>query len=189
MKSFAFGGLSALLLLGLGPLANGVQAQVFSSQRSPQSQTQPAQNGQVVQNSTQNSEVLQTRLNLNETLYLDRKATYDYDLVLQNEATLGGRRLPVGTIVRGEFRPAEGGLVYVADSIELADRIFQISAVSELMRDDKDPRQTSAGAILTDAAIGAVGGYVLGEVFGDPDIWEVAAGAGAAYWWVTLQHR
>ena len=47
------------------------------------------------------------------------------------------------------------------------------------MRDNKDPRQTSAGAIATDAAIGAAGGYVLGEVFGDAGFWEIAGGAAA----------
>ncbi|MEL6160448.1 MAG: hypothetical protein AAFQ40_15770 [Cyanobacteria bacterium J06623_5] len=173
MKSLMLGGLSALLLLGAGPLTIGAGAQVFSSQRNPQNGS--AQRGQVAQQSS----VLRTRLERDETLYLDRKGTYDYDLVLQSEASFGGRRLPVGTIIRGQFEPAEGGLVYVADSVELADRIVQINAVSELMRDDKDPRQTSTGAILTDAAIGAAGGYVLGEVFGDAGVWEVIGGAAA----------
>jgi len=179
MKSLAFGGLSALLL-GASLLSGGANAQVFSSQRNPQNNL--PQNGQVQRGSAQagsESAQLQTRLNLRETLYLDRKASYDYDLVLQNPATVGGRRLPVGTVIRGSFEPAEGGLVYRAESVELSDRIYQIDAYSDLLRDDKDPRQTNTGAILTDAAIGAVGGYVLGEVFGDPSLWEVAGGAAA----------
>ena len=32
---------------------------------------------------------------------------------------------------------------------------------------------------MPDAAIGAVGGYVIGEVLGDPDVWEVVGGAAA----------
>lgn len=177
MKSLIFGGLSALVLMGAGPLSLGASAQVFSSQRSPSgtAQNRPAQSGQVAQSSS----VIQATFDRDETLYLDRDGTYEYDLVLRRESSFGGRRLPVGTIVRGQFEPTEGGLVYVANSVELADRIFQISAVSELMRDNKDPRQTSAGAIATDAAIGAAGGYVLGEVLGDAGFWEIAGGAAA----------
>jgi len=176
MKSLIFGGLSALVLLGVGPLSLGASAQVFSSQRSPAgaAQNQQAQTGQVAQSS-----VIQATFDRDETLYLDRDGTYEYDLVLRRESNFGGRRLPVGTVVRGRFEPAEGGLVYVANSVELADRIFQVNAVSELMRDSKDPRQTSAGAIATDAAIGAAGGYVIGEVLGDAGFWEVAGGAAA----------
>jgi len=178
MKSLLFGGLSALFVLGSSAL--GASAQVFSSQRSPQNQ--PVQNGQVQNDQVQNrqvaqSSVIQATFDRDETLYLDRDGTYQYDLVLRQEANFGGRRLPVGSVIRGQFEPAQGGLVYVADSIELGDRIFQLNAVSELMRDDKDPRQTSTGAIVTDAAIGAVGGYVLGEVLGDAGFWEIAGGA------------
>jgi hypothetical protein len=171
MKYLTLGGLS-VLLAGFGllsPLASEANAQVFSSQRAQNTPTELS--GQNV--------TLQTTLELDETLYLDRKGTYSYDLVLSTDTAIGNQRLPVGTVVRGQFEPAEGGLVYVADSVEIADRIYQISATSELLRDRKDPRQTSTGAILTDAAIGAVGGYVLGEVFGRPDIWEVAGGAAA----------
>ena len=161
MKSLAFSGLSALVILGFSPLNMAASAQVFSSQRAAQ------------------SEVLQATYERDETLYLDRDGIYEYDLVLQTEATLGGLRLPPGTVIRGQFEPAEGGLVYVANSAEVNNRIFRIDAISELMRDNKDPRQTSAGAIATDAAIGAAGGYVIGEVFGDAGFWEVAGGAAA----------
>ncbi len=129
--------------------------------------------------STPDSTVVQTTLEQTETLYLSKKNTYAYDLVVRNEAALGGWRLPVGSIIRGQFEPAEGGLVYVANSVEIADRIYQVRAVSELLRDRKDPRQTSTGAILTDAAIGAAGGYVIGEVLGDAGVWEVVGGAAA----------
>lgn len=177
MKSFAIGTLSAIALLAAAPFVPAAQAQVFSSQRRPQTEAGqvPAQNQpRVAQSST-----LDTRLEQDETLYLNRRETYDYDLVLQSSAVIGGQRLPVGAIIRGQFQPAEGGLVYVADSVELANRILPLRASSELMRDRKDPRETSTGAILTDAAIGAVGGYVLSEVFGDSSLWEIAGGAAA----------
>ncbi len=175
-------GLSALAVvgtvLGFSPLTVGVGAQVFSSQRSQQQPSEP-RSGQVAQDQNTSSSTLQTTLETSETLYLNKRSTYDYDLLLRSESSLDGRRLPVGTVVRGQFQPAEGGLVYVANSVELADRIYQVNASSELLRDVKDPRQTSTGAILTDAAIGATGGYVLGEVLGDPGLWEVVGGAAA----------
>ncbi|MEL6555639.1 MAG: hypothetical protein AAFQ63_19585 [Cyanobacteria bacterium J06621_11] len=177
--SKAVGSLSVLLLLGLGPLAIEASAQVFSSQRSQTG----SQNGQVdngtAQAPSQAQTSLQTTLDNQETLYLDKRESYDYDLVLTSASSIGGRRLPVGAVVRGQFLPTEGGLFYQASSVELADRIYQIDAYSDVIRDKKDPRETSTGAILTDAAIGAVGGYVIGEVLGDPDLWEVVGGAAA----------
>ncbi len=194
MKSLVYGGLSALVLAGggslFGPLCAEANAQVFSSQRSPQSQPQsqsPSQPGAPVprnsqrtgQTPTQSSTTVQTTLAQDETLYLNKNNTYSYNLVVRNDATLGGQRLPVGAIVRGQFEPAEGGLVYKASSIEVGDRIYQVNATSELLRDRKDPRQKTTGAIVTDAAIGAAGGYVLGEVLGDANVWEVVGGAAA----------
>lgn len=179
MKPLLLGPLSALLVIGLGPLS--ASAQVFSSQRSP---SQPATTTESAQNDTrrpvaQGTSTLRTTLEQEDTLYLNKDKTYSYDLVLRRESAVDGQRLPVGTIVRGRFEPAEGGLVYIADSIEVADRIIRVNVTSELLRDRKDPRQTSTGAILTDAAIGAAGGYVLGEVLGDAGVIEVLGGAAA----------
>lgn len=199
MKSFVYGGLSALVLAGggslFGPLCAEANAQVFSSQRSPQPQSQtqsqsqtPSQPGAPVPRNSQrtdqggvlqSSTTVQTALAQAETLYLNKSNTYSYNLVVRNAATLGGQRLPVGTIVRGQFEPAEGGLVYKATSVEVGDRIYQVNASSELLRDRKDPRQKTVGAIATDAAIGAAGGYVLSEVLGNAHLWEVLGGAAA----------
>ncbi len=99
--------------------------------------------------------------------------------MVKSVSNLNGRQLPVGTLIRGQFEPSNDGLVYVANAIEIDNQIFSISARSDVFSERKDPRQTSTGAILSDAAIGAVGGYVLGEVFGRPDLWEVAGGAAA----------
>ena len=154
-------------------LTEGAIAQLVPRSSAPVSQT--------VQRSSEprTSGVLRATLEQEQTLYLNKDKTYNVDLVLRSATAIGSQRLPVGTIIRGRFEPAEGGLVYVADSVEIADRIFSIRASSDLLRDRKDPRQTSTGAILTDAAIGAAGGYILGEVFGDADLWEVAGGAAA----------
>lgn len=180
MKSLLLGGLSALLVVGLGPLATSeARAQVFSSQRQPSTTQQNTSQNPSPGEIRQGSGELRTTLERDETLYLSKNKSYDQDLVLRSATAIGTQRLPVGTVVRGRFEPAEGGLVYRASSVEIANQIYQINAVSELLRDRKDPRQTSTGAILTDAAIGAVGGYVLGEVFGRPDFLEVVGGAAA----------
>lgn len=179
MKPLLLGPLSALLVIALGPLS--ASAQVFSSQRSPSQSptiTESAQND-TRRPVAQGTSALRTTLEQEDTLYLNKDKTYSYDLVLRRESAVDGQRLPVGTIVRGRFEPAEGGLVYIADSIEVADRIIRVNVTSELLRDRKDPRQTSTGAILTDAAIGAAGGYVLGEVLGDAGVIEVLGGAAA----------
>lgn len=184
-RSVALSGLSTLLMIGTGPLSTGASAQVFSSQRStpssPQSTTQPNARTTTAQTPTQTAQqsVLDTKLRQDQTLYLDKRESHEYDLVINNVSNLNGRQLPVGTLIRGRFEPSEGGLVYVANAIEIDNQIFSISARSDLFSERKDPRQTSTGAVLTDAAIGAVGGYVLGEVFGRPDLWEVAGGAAA----------
>ena len=69
--------------------------------------------------------------------------------------------------------------MYKATSVEVGDRIYQVNASSELLRDRKDPRQKTTGAVVSDAAIGAAGGYVLGEVLGRANVWEVVGGAAA----------
>ena len=192
MKALIPSSFSVLLMTSAGMLyAAPVSAQVFSSQRNAQGQQpvsqpsqQPASQQPVSQQpaSAPTSGAASLRATLkqqNDTLYLNRTKAYEYDLVLRSESAIDGQRLPVGAIIRGRFEPAEGGLVYVADSVELGDRIIRIDAVSELLRDRKDPRQTSTGAVLTDAAIGAAGGYVLGEVIGDAGVIEVLGGAAA----------
>lgn len=180
-KSLGLGGLSALLVVSLGSM--NASAQVFSSQRSPASarpaETIQNQNTRPASGVAQGSSALRTTLEQDNTLYLNRDKTYSYDLVLRSAGAIGQQRLPVGTVIRGQFEPAEGGLVYVANSVEVADQIYRVNATSELLRDRKDPRQTSTGAVLTDAAIGAAGGYVLGEVLGNAGVWEVVGGAAA----------
>ncbi|MEM8504762.1 MAG: hypothetical protein AAF716_16590 [Cyanobacteria bacterium P01_D01_bin.1] len=177
-RSLTLSGLSALLMIGAGPLSMVASAQVFSSQRSTP-QTTTTQAPARVPTQTAQSSVLDTKLRQNQTLYLDKRESHEYDLVIKSVSNLNGRQLPVGTLIRGRFEPSNDGLVYVANAIEIDNQIFSISARSDLFSERKDPRQTSTGAVLTDAAIGAVGGYVLGEVLGRPDLWEVAGGAAA----------
>ncbi len=114
-----------------------------------------------------------------ETLYLDKNAVHEYNLVLENRTAVGDRFFPEGSIIRGQFEPVDGGLQYVADSAEVGDRIFDLDAVSETLTDQKDPRQTDVDDIIEDAAIGAAGGLIIGEILGDPDFLEILGGAAA----------
>lgn len=125
------------------------------------------------------SSTLSASLETNETLYLAPNETVAYNLRLTSAATINGRELPAGTLVRGQFEPVQGGLRYVATSAELGDRIYSFTAASDTLHDVKDPRETSTGAILGDAAIGATGGALLGEIFGNADFLEIIGGAAA----------
>lgn len=183
MKSIVVGGLATLSFASVGFanlfLPESAIAQSTTRTTDPPVSRTEQRSSSPRTNPSQTSGVLRATLEQEQTLYLDKDKTYDYDLILRSGSAIGSQRLPVGTIIRGQFEPAEGGLVYVANSVEIADRIYPVRASSDLIRDRKDPRQTSTGAILTDAAIGAAGGYILGEVFGDADLWEIAGGAAA----------
>jgi hypothetical protein len=53
---------------------------------------------------------------------------------------------------------------YVATAVEVGNQVYTVNAVSDLLRDIKDPRETNTGAILTDAGIGAAGGAAVGGI-------------------------
>ncbi|MEM8612303.1 MAG: hypothetical protein AAGF93_09825 [Cyanobacteria bacterium P01_H01_bin.105] len=122
---------------------------------------------------------LSTTIRSDETLYLDKDNVHEYNLVLENRTSIGDRFLPEGSVIRGQFEPVDGGLRYVADSAEVGDRIIDLNATSETLTDQKDPRQTDTGDIIEDAAIGAAGGLIIGEVLGDVDFLEILGGAAA----------
>jgi hypothetical protein len=164
MKSLMLGGLSLLLLSATGlPVVQAADA----SPAGPTIQTKQA------------GVALRTLIRQSEPLYLSPGESHDYTLRLDASATVDGRTYPAGSIVRGSFEPITGGLQYIATSIEVGDRIYTLNAASAVLHDQKDPRETTTGAILGDAAIGAAGGLVLGEVLGDADVWEIIGGAAA----------
>ncbi|MGB3135364.1 MAG: hypothetical protein WBG38_00150 [Nodosilinea sp.] len=115
-----------------------------------------------------------------ETLYLNNDATVEKTLRVGAAANLNGRSIPVGSVVRGRFEPAPGGVLYVATAVEVGNQVYPVNAVSELLRDIKDPRETSTGAILTDAGIGAAGGAAVdGILRGRVSIGSILGGAAA----------
>ncbi len=116
-----------------------------------------------------------------ETLYLNNNRTYNYDLQVRRpitiDGTLGGLEIPRGSVIRGRFEPAPGGLRYVARSVEIDGRTYRLNATSEVITDRKDPRDTSVGGVATDAAIGAAGGALISEILGRASLGAALGGA------------
>ncbi len=114
-----------------------------------------------------------------ETLYLNNDRTYSYNLIAQRRGVIDKIVIPAGATIVGKYVPAKGGLRYLAEAVTYGQYSYRISASSRVLKDVKDPRDRSVGAILEDAAIGAAGGTILGEVFGDADVVEILGGAAA----------
>lgn len=125
-----------------------------------------------------------------ETLYLNNNRTYSYNLIADERAVIDGIVIPKGATIVGKYVPAQGGLRYVAEAVTYDRYGYRISAISPILEDVKDPRDTSAGAIAEDAAIGAAGGMIIGEIFGDAGVGEILGGAaaGAVVGNVTADH-
>jgi len=113
----------------------------------------------------------------NQTLHLNNDKVYSYNLEVARGTTIDGMYIPAGATILGRYEPASGGLRYVATGVRMNGRTYNLDATSEVIEDQKDPRDTSAGSIAEDAGIGAAGGAILGEVFGDADIEEIIGGA------------
>jgi hypothetical protein len=115
-----------------------------------------------------------------ETLYLHTGTTVERSLRVGVATSLNGRSIPAGAVVRGRFESAPGGMHYVATSVEVGNQVYQVNAVSDLLRDIKDPRETNTGAILTDAGIGAAGGAAVGGILtGRVSVGSILGGAAA----------
>ena len=124
------------------------------------------------------SRVLEAISAESKILYLNNDRTYSYNLVATRPGIIGNIQVPAGATIVGRYVPTEGGLQYVAQAIVYDRYSYRISAISQRLEDVKDPRDTSVGAIATDAGIGAAGGAALGEILGDDA--KIGAGVGAA---------
>lgn len=114
-----------------------------------------------------------------QTLYLNNDRTYSYNLEVSGDTNFNGSYIPAGATIIGQYEPAPGGLRYVARAVSIDGRSYAFNAVSEVIEDVKDPRDTSVGGIAGDAGIGAAGGAIIGEILGDIDAGEVIGGAAA----------
>jgi hypothetical protein len=124
------------------------------------------------------SNTIQAVTQTEETLYFSPGTIYELPLVVDTSTVINGRQLLAGTVIQGRLEPVSGGLQYVATGIQAGELTMPLSASSDVLADVKDPRETSAGAIAGDAAIGAAGGAVIGAVLGNGvSILEVVGGA------------
>ncbi|MCS6960225.1 MAG: hypothetical protein RMK91_09260 [Pseudanabaenaceae cyanobacterium SKYGB_i_bin29] len=126
---------------------------------------------------------LVTRYAGKETLYISTGQTLAAELVVAQPvvAENGTTLIPTGAIVRGEFVPAPGGSRFIAKELTTRGVTVTLGAESELINDVKDPRETTTGSIVGDAALGAAAAAILAGITGDRAIAteEVLAGAAA----------
>lgn len=127
--------------------------------------------------------LMQTTSPFNERLYIAPNETRPISLIVHNPIrnAQGDIVVPYGSRVDGRFEPAPGGTRFVAESVIVNNQLFPLAAQSDVIHDVKDPRYTTSGKIIQDAAIGAAAGAILGLVTGDNAIaTEEVLGAGAA---------
>ncbi len=128
-------------------------------------------------------QTIATRLASASTLYINTGETVAAQLRVERDVlgSNGMVLIPAGATIEGEFVPVSGGSKFVARTLTSRGATVSLGAESALIHDVKDPRQTDAASILTDAAIGAAGAAVLAGVLGDRAIAteEVLAGAAA----------
>lgn len=126
-----------------------------------------------------NNSFLTTTSAQSGTLYLNHDRRYSYNLEVTRGGRFAGLNVPEGSIIRGQYVPAEEGLRYVAKAVVVNGQTYNINARSDVLETMKDPRDTSGGAIAEDAGIGAAGGAIVGEIFGDAGAGEIIGGAAA----------
>jgi hypothetical protein len=127
--------------------------------------------------------LMPTTSTFNERLYIAPNETRPISLIVNNPIrnAQGEIIVPYGSRVDGRFEPAPGGTRFVAESVIVNNQLFPLAAQSDVIHDVKDPRYTTSGKIIQDAAIGAAAGAILGLVTGDNAIaTEEVLGAGAA---------
>ncbi|MDX2255707.1 MAG: hypothetical protein NW214_09345 [Pseudanabaenaceae cyanobacterium bins.39] len=128
-------------------------------------------------------QAIATKINRQDTLYINKGEVVNASLIVDRDiATNNGTVLiPAGAIIEGQFTPVEGGSKFVAQKLTSRGATINLKAESALINDVKDPRETSAGAILTDAGIGGAAGAVLGGVLrGNVQIIDILGGAAAS---------
>jgi len=128
-------------------------------------------------------QAIATKINRQDTLYIAKGETVNAILLVAQDipATNGTILIPAGAAIEGQFVPAEGGSKFVAQKFTSRGASVRLQAESTLINDIKDPRETGAGSILTDAGIGGAAGAVLGGVLrGNVQIIDILGGAAAA---------
>ncbi|MFS8835440.1 hypothetical protein NW809_04990 [Synechococcus sp. WC101] len=79
----------------------------------------------------------------------------------------GNTVVPAGAVLEGQFQPVSGGTQFVSRALIFNGQSYPLYAQSQVIPLRKDPRHTSAEAVVQDALIGAAAGAILGGLFGD----------------------
>ena len=127
-------------------------------------------------------QAIATKINRQDTLYINKGETVKTSLLVAQDisANNGTVLIPAGAVIEGQFVPAEGGSKFVAQKFTSRGATVRLQAESALINDIKDPRETNAGAILTDAGIGGAAGAVLSGILrGNVQILDILGGAAA----------
>ena len=128
-------------------------------------------------------QTIATKINRQDTLYINKGETVNASLLVAQDiaANNGTVLIPAGAVIEGQFVPAEGGSRFISQRFTSRGATVRLQGESALINDMKDPRETGAGAILTDAGIGGAAGAVLGGVLrGNVQIIDVLGGAAAS---------
>lgn len=116
-----------------------------------------------------------------EKIVVTPTETSDLTLTVASDIrSLGGTVLiPQGSEIKGELRPTSGGTQFVAEELilENGDR-YAIDATSDIITRREVITRRSDPRWFEGVAIGAVAASVLGEIFGDIELWQVLGGAG-----------
>ena len=156
----------------------------FSNPQSSQTKS-PNQVAQVFRStlSLPAGQTIATKINRQDTLYINKGETVNASLLVAQDiaANNGTVLIPAGAVIEGQFVPAEGGSRFIAQRFTSRGATVRLQGESALINDMKDPRETGAGAILTDAGIGGAAGAVLGGVLrGNVQIIDILGGAAAS---------
>ncbi|WNZ24040.1 hypothetical protein HJG54_15015 [Leptolyngbya sp. NK1-12] len=87
--------------------------------------------------------------------------------------------IPAGSEINGELRPTSGGTQFVAEELVLDNgERYPIEATSDVITRRETITRRSDPEIFQGVAIGAVAASILGEIFGNVELWQVLGGAG-----------
>jgi hypothetical protein len=107
--------------------------------------------------------------------------TADLTLIVDADirAGSGAVLIPAGSQIKGALRPTSDGTQFVASELilENGDR-FPIDARSDVISRRETISKRSDPRIFEGVAIGAVAASILGEIFGQVELWQVLGGAG-----------
>lgn len=117
-----------------------------------------------------------------EKLIIHPKETAPVTLIVaKNIRSNSGRiMIPAGSQIKGELKPAAGGTQFFAQELIFSNsgERLPINAISEIITATQTINERTKPNILTDAAIGAGAGALLGGIFGSIRPGQVLAGAG-----------